>query len=161
MRIDTTYIAATAAVLSAIISPLVSWRIARSTIAANKITAGQQASLAYSLKIADFRQAWINDLRVSLVELQAAFSVPLSHLRADRVYDGQEVDGVMRIVAKIELLLNRHDSYYESLMEAVERFQDAPTDSLKRQRRHEPVRCCQDVLKIEWDRLKSDLTTDP
>jgi hypothetical protein len=156
MHIDRTYVAATAAVLSAIISPFVSWRIAKSTLSANKISSERQALLAASLKLADFRQAWINSLRDSLVELQAACIVPLSHIKANTDYDGKP-DEALRIVAKIELLLNRKDDYYGGLVEAILRFQEALTNEQKRQRRGELVNYCQDILKTEWDRLKAEV----
>ena len=156
MHFEPTYVASTAAVFSATISPFVSWRIAKRTLSANRITSERQAQLAASLKVADFRQAWINDLRDSLVELQAISIVPFSHMKAIADYDGKP-DESLRVVAKIALLLNRKDHYYSDLVEKITKFQEAPTNALKRQYRSELVTCCQDVLKIEWERLKAEL----
>ena len=100
MHIDTTYTVAATALFSAGVSAFVSWRIALHTIAANRLSIDRQAQLAASLKLADFRQAWINDLRDSIAEMQARYIVPLSNYKAVADYVPGSIDEMMRITAK-------------------------------------------------------------
>jgi hypothetical protein len=125
-------ITATAALGTALASFVSSWLTNR-TAAKNYAL---QAKIAQQIKHADFRQAWINDLRSSMVNLQRV-TIEGNQVRLDDVAAFSEVLQILlRINPKDEHKIDR------------DQWLDAQADY---------VELCQKILKTEWDVLKHDL----
>ncbi len=107
--------------------------------------------ISSAVKIAEFRQAWINTLRDALARF-ASLGLTLN------VNDAREIN---ELQTKIDLLMNREDSRYELLHERMTAFVSA-SDALQR------AICLgdfaivsQDILKQEWETLKTELRNIP
>jgi hypothetical protein len=128
------------------------WLSSRATLkATQKALAGikRQIKFQHASKIAEFRQAWINDLRESMSTLQSIGVTPdLQHRQRTDFY---------KAGTKIELLMNRSDIRYDRLQECMYAFLAAETAEEKYLCNAPFVLVCQDVLKAEWEVLKSDL----
>jgi hypothetical protein len=141
-------ITATAALGTALASFVSSWLTNR-TAAKNYAL---QAKIAQQIKHADFRQAWINDLRSSMVNLQRV-TIEGNQVRLDDVAAFSEV-------LQILLRINPKDEHYKVLTDKIsgilssehkidrDQWLDAQADY---------VELCQKILKTEWDVLKHDL----
>lgn len=105
-----------------------------------------QIKLNAKAKIAEFRQEWINSLRNEMARI---FAIVLDTEHAT----GREA---VEAAAKIQLMMNRRDSRYGSLVNLLKAF----SDSIKAKKQYdeqELVRLCQDILKDEWEVLKREL----
>ena len=100
-------------------------------------------------KIAEFRQAWINELRCQMSTLQSLGVTPdLQHQNSQEFY---------KAGTAIELLMNRDDLRYEELQNRMYAFLKAQTINEKFSCNAPFVHVCQDILKAEWEKLKKDL----
>jgi hypothetical protein len=107
-----------------------------------------QIKFKHAAKVAEFRQAWINDLRESMAILQSIGVTPdLQHSHQTEFY---------RAGTKIELLMNRNDERYRKLQECMYSFLSAETVEEKYLCNAPFVSICQDILKSEWEVLKKD-----
>jgi len=125
----------------------------RSTDAAARLAArgvDNQISLNSTVKIAEFRQAWINDLRAAMAKL---FAISLR----GGVNDESEL---YELSAKIRLLMNREDVRYDELVTRMEQL-IAKLHNQTRGQSEEFIRISQDILKNEWEVLKRDLARIP
>ena len=120
------------------------------------------------IKISEFRQAWINNLRESLADYHSIGITP-------EPQPGQENNPVFnkelyKIGTRIELLMNPDDEdfkelqniLYQYLENAAEELGEVSTEQQgKIQSRFGPnakfVEVSQRILKREWERLKQDL----
>lgn len=107
----------------------------------------RQLELNAAIKIADFRQQWINSLRESMAALQA-MSVTERSLEQPEFY---------RLGTRIELLMNRNDPRYPQLDGCIIEFMRAKTERERWQCSATFTTVCQDILKTEWEVLKRDL----
>lgn len=105
-------------------------------------------------KIAEFRQAWINELRSQMSILQSYGVTPdLDHQNSREFYAAG---------THIELLLDRNDPRYQELQNRMYAFLAAKTLEQKFACNEPYIRVCQDVLKTEWEVLKKELAAcDP
>ncbi len=108
-----------------------------------------QIKFQHSAKIAEFRQAWINELRESMALLQSIGVTP-------NLQQQQQAD-FYKAGTKIELLMNRDDERYETLQECMYAFLAAETLEEKYRCNAPFIIICQDILKTEWEVLKKDL----
>lgn len=133
--------AALGAALFALIAALINAAVARR----NAILSAQ---IAQRTKRAEFRQAWINQLRDSISKMFAAFANPEG-------LDRQSAEEGVRIL----LLINRNDPDYERLTAAVHILVDSkavsPNELAKAQR--EFISVSQDILKREWEVVKTEI----
>jgi hypothetical protein len=107
----------------------------------------RQLTLTHAIKIAEFRQAWINDLRDSMAKFHS-LGILEGALRNAEFY---------RLGTKIELLMDRKDPRYDRLNKLMYSFYDA-TSGAERLLCNAPfVEVSQDILKTEWEKLKADL----
>ncbi|MBR6123890.1 hypothetical protein IKQ19_09915 [Candidatus Saccharibacteria bacterium] len=113
--------------------------------------ANKKRSFESVLKIAEFRQQWINDLRNSMAEFQSYGALPGNN--PTRIRD------FYLLGTKIELLMNPDDEDYGALHETLEAFYDAETktENEKFSVDEKYVKVCQRILKREWERLKKDV----
>ncbi len=123
----------------ALIAALIAARTAKRNVEA-------QNDLAAKIKLAEFRQAWINDLRNCLSSLM----FPQSPAEAD-------IRWLHTRTAKIRLLMPNHDFRYPTLDALLGRLL-VETDQIDRvQTISELIPLCQAILKKEWEQLKSDV----
>ncbi|HEV2697153.1 MAG TPA: hypothetical protein VGU90_04105 [Terriglobales bacterium] len=110
---------------------------------------GTQEELRWNaaLKIAEFRQAWINDLRDSMSAFQSIAIGPNAVNNPD----------LYRFGTKIELLMNRRDGRYDELNEAMYAFLRTNTMAERWACNPAFVTVSQNILKEEWEVLKRDL----
>jgi hypothetical protein len=104
-----------------------------------------------TLKISEFRQNWINELRDSISDFQSHGMLPGNDPTKDREF--------YRLGTKIELLMNPDDQDYQQLqvlMYDVLIAADGNTRS-KYGNNAELIKVSQSILKREWERLKADL----
>lgn len=118
---------------------------------------GTERQLAFNraAKIADYRQQWINDLRDAMAEWR---SYPIYPVKDETPSEAENREQAMhKVRTKILLMMNRNDSRYGELnriMHSVEMamaYADRGSDD-------DPfVKLFQDILKTEWETLKTDL----
>lgn len=128
------------------------WRTSSAATAASKRAlegVQQQIEFQRAVKIADFRQAWINDLRESMARFQSFGITPELDHALDREF--------YQLGTKIELLMNRNDERYRTLEKLLYDFLQAKTVLEKYSCNAEYIDLCQDILKTEWEVLKGDL----
>jgi hypothetical protein len=109
----------------------------------------RQVALTYAVKMAEFRQGWINDLREAMAGFHSVAIMPGS-------LDKREF---YRLGTKIELLMNRTDPRYGELVQCMYDFLMAESREEKWSCNAPFVTICQDVLKTEWEVLKRELAT--
>jgi hypothetical protein len=110
---------------------------------------GTRLQLQWSarLKVAEFRQQWINDLRDAMSSYQSIAIGP----------DALDNPDLYRHGTRIELLMNRRDARYDELSRAMYAFLGA-SDRVERWSCNAPfVRVSQEIPKDEWEVLKRDL----
>jgi len=104
-----------------------------------------------TLKITDYRQAWINSLRDEMAEFQSHGILPGNDPTKDREF--------YRCGTKIELLMNPSDPDYQKLQALMYGFLSAANGDTFDKYGHNAqfVIVCQGILKREWERLKADI----
>lgn len=107
--------------------------------------------IATQLKLVEFRQAWINDLRDQLAAYYGKVAV------AGPNFNGW--DELAQIGNKILLLMNPEDKDYNALVGVLTRVTDAMHGQVgEAVAAHSEMRdIAQRILKREWNRLKDDL----
>jgi hypothetical protein len=107
----------------------------------------RQIVLNSATKIAEFRQAWINDLRGAM----ATFIALGSDLKHSTPHE------LIEAGAKVQLLMNRHDKRYARLTDCMSDFIEAVTSDDSQYDPDKFVDLCQAILKDEWEVLKKEL----
>ena len=120
--------------------------VASRTASAN---ADRQIDLTSRVKLADYRQNWINDLRDSFAELQ---SCGLTNKFTDA-----EMTKLYRLSAKVHLLMNRDDLRYAKVSGAIMAITSNASSESRARAVQDLTAVAQDVLKTEWEVLKTDL----
>ncbi|MEW2912259.1 hypothetical protein [Leisingera sp. JC11] len=105
--------------------------------------------LSRRLKLADFRQAWINEVRGNFSDILSIASNP--EARA-----GSDIDLINRKIFSVMLRLNPKETEAKALARKISELQDAQDEHL-----HgsvlELASLMNAYLKAEWDRLKKEL----
>ena len=104
-----------------------------------------QTKLNAKAKIAEFRQAWINNLRDAMAKLMGLG------------FGAHGPREVIEAAAKIQLLMNKKDSRYPQLIECMKEFAKAMKSGNQLYDSSEFIEVCQDILKDEWEVLKREL----
>jgi hypothetical protein len=107
----------------------------------------REVTLNHAIKIAEFRQQWINDLRESMSSLQS-IGIPA---------DDKSLVELRRLRTKIELLMNRKDRRYVELHSLMYDLSNAIANEDTGWFNEPFISLCQDILKTEWEVLKLDL----
>jgi hypothetical protein len=104
-----------------------------------------------TMKIAEFRQTWINNLRDEMAEFQSHGVLP--------GHDPTKERDFYRLGTKIELLMNPRDPDYGKLQSLMYGFLSTANGDASDKYGHNAqfVTVCQGILKREWDRLKRDI----
>lgn len=107
--------------------------------------------IAAELKIAEFRQTWINNLRDALADFHSYGTIPNGNPKLEREF--------YKLGTKIELLMNPEDPDFEELQRYLYGYLDASDKGTMEKYRLNPdfVDLCQRILKREWERLKKEL----
>ena len=101
--------------------------------------------LRSEMRIAEFRQTWINELRTVAVEIARACSEPIP--TAGRYQE------LVTLTTRAELMMNPADKDDQRLHEIFERLRAQDISDVPRNL----TDVFQSILKREWDRLKDDL----
>lgn len=133
------------------ISAIVAWVSAWYSTRRAMRTEQSKLKFQSTLKISEFRQNWINELRDTMSDFQSHGVLPGNDPTKDREF--------YRLGTKIELLMNPEDPDYQDLSRMMYRFliDSESEDSAKYGNNAEFVEICQKILKREWERLKADL----
>jgi hypothetical protein len=128
---------ATLALVGITLTVITQWRSFNRQLAAN-----------HRLKMAEMRQAWIDDLRGAMCEFQSFGVTPeLNQLQQREFYQAG---------TKIELLMNPGDPDYTDLHNRMYAFLAADSISEKFSANAPYIAVCQRIIKREWDRLKTE-----
>lgn len=142
-----------AAAILTVLSVWISGRYAtKNAKAQNEIAeknAKAQNDLAVKLKLADFRQAWINDLRNSLSELEAR--------GLSNTYAQDEVLELTRLTQKVRMLMNKDDPHYPELSNLLALLNMNANTEARQKYVRDLTPLAQKILKDEWEVLKRDL----
>jgi hypothetical protein len=161
------WVAAGAAVLAAVIGPLVSLLILRKQNASAERVARMQISASL---VSASRQAWIEKLRDTIAEFQAALlnlGFQGGHSVSRGLDEAERVERAVLLRARIALLINPNEPDHKRLLELVDRCLDLTYASGPEPRRElaavsqiELTGLAQVILKREWVRVKTGETTD-
>jgi hypothetical protein len=132
--------------VGAVFSFLSAWLSGRN---ANK-AAQRQNDLTAKMKLADFRQAWINQLRDTLSEFQSRAMI------SDRQL--VELQELHRLAQKIRLLMNKDDANYGRLSNMIDLLISDTDPEGRAETVREATPLLQNILKAEWEVLKRDLS---
>ena len=133
----------------AIAASYITSKATRSSASATLEVNLRQITFQRAAKMADFRQAWINDLRESMARFHALGVTPdLDQTRQQEFYE---------FGTKIELAMNRQDPNYKKLINIMYDFLRAKTTEEKFRCNAPFTEVCQDILKAEWEVLKANL----
>ena len=132
--------AALGAALFAFIAALINAKTARKN-------AVLQALVQQRVKRADFRQAWINDLRAAFAKTQVGFM-------ADSL-DKEGAENGIRVL----LMMNRNDPDYDKLKSTIALLssKDDIDPEEMHQARRDIIVVSQDIMKREWGVVKAEL----
>ena len=134
-------------VFSAVVAAAASWYSTRRALRSEH----KRRRLEGTLKIADYRQAWIDKLRDAMAEFQSYGVLPGGDPSKEREF--------YQLGTKIELLMNPKDDDFEALQAQLYSFLNAANDDTvsKYSNNAKFVELCQKILKREWDRLNKDI----
>lgn len=116
----------------------------------------RNTKLSAALKVAEMRQAWINNLRNQMVEYSS-----LSLQRYNK-HENLNIGDLAKIDGQITLMMNWEDRDYLELTRKMKvlsqtAMESRQENSLIEDAHNEYITVCQAILKREWDRLKGDL----
>jgi len=114
-------------------------------------TEHKKIKLEGTLKLAEFRQNWINSLRDAMAEFHSYGTLPDSDPTKEREF--------YRLGTKIELFMNPKDPDYPALQNLMYSFMDTADGDISDKYGNNAayVSLCQKILKREWDRLRADI----
>lgn len=106
------------------------------------------------LKLSEFRQVWINDLRNDLSQF-------ISICAYQKDSEEEEIKKMIFLIAKIQIMMNADDPNFSKLVDCMKnlskpKLDDTPTtenDALP----SELIKLSRTILKEEWKRLKKEL----
>jgi hypothetical protein len=124
----------------------VSQRASRSSERAAAKSKLIERRLQSEMRIAEFRQVWIDKLREAFVDIIENCSKPIRT-------GNEDYPIVMARVARVELMMNPRDPDYGKLKILVDQLRAGDHSGVPK----ELVTVSQAILKREWDRLKGDL----
>jgi hypothetical protein len=109
----------------------------------------RQLQSSHTLKIAEMRQAWINDLRNTMATFQSYGVTPNLDQKTCREF--------YETGTKIELMMNPTDPDYAELQRCLYRFLDSDGPREKYSSNPDFIDVGQRILKREWEVLKRDI----
>jgi hypothetical protein len=119
--------------------------------AVTRLNAKEQNALSSRMKLADFREAWIQRFREAGTELIGLLESVQAATPTPRAFE---------LAAKIRLMMNRKDKRYPRLIQICEALKQPGQTNLD-VHAEQLGECIQDILKDEWGVLKNDLKYAP
>ena len=111
----------------------------------------KQIRSSHTLKIAEMRRSWIDNLREAMSKYQSYGVTPgLDHGTMREYYEWG---------TRVELLMDPGDPDYNELHNCLYKFLSAETLKEKYAANPNYVAVCQRILKREWDRLEKEVRT--
>jgi hypothetical protein len=134
--------------------PLISWFVtniaARTSEQRSSAERQMERRLRTELKLIEFRQRWIDELRSELSSF-------VGHITTAKE-DSLDQQAGIESLAKIQLLMNPKDPDYDELTIKMRKLIRTMTaDQAGGQEALELLKISQTILKREWDRLKLDV----
>lgn len=120
----------------------------------NQLNLRFERELARRLKLADFRQSWINELRNDLAEIAAA------SLLGEEEMSWELRRSYNMAIGRILMRVNQEEELSESLISAINELAEYNADDDAVQNGEPQTRFTnsgRELLKFEWNRLKSEL----
>ena len=148
-----------AAVLVAIISGIFglcavlgNWLNASLAARISRKNAELQARLTANVKLAEFRQQWIDALREDMAKFLA-----LSVMDSVRDPTTDSAEALFNVATKIQLRVHSGDKNFKELMSCIEGLtvQSEPSETGKFAKKYTIV--CQKILKAEWNVLRDEV----
>jgi hypothetical protein len=136
-----------------ILTVLISWFVAAQTNRTSRRLAEKERALEVQLKLAEFRQNWINGLRDDLASYAAAtFNTPGMPIPEDHLRE------IITLGARIRMRMNPLDPDYDAFMAALSHSLPSSEKEAEAAKTSASVAAIgQRMLKREWERLKADL----
>lgn len=108
-----------------------------------------QLRSSHAVKIAEMRQAWINDLRRAMSKFQSYGVTPeIEHANHREFYEAG---------TQIELMMNPKDPDFAELQLCLYKFLEAKGVEEKYSSNAQYIEVCQRILKREWETLKQEV----
>ena len=147
-------------VLSAMIVSASQERVERQNRENSLLSGRIEKNIRKELKLSEYRQIWIGELRDDLAEYVSLLSAAVSS-------NSRKVSNAETVVSmRIYLRLNHSEDLPEKLRQAVMKFQavrEEKSDDVDKEQEefhkalHQITKIGQKILKAEWSRLKDDL----
>lgn len=109
-----------------------------------------ERELSRKMKLAEFRQDWINHLRDDLAEIASLTVNPAA-------LEGQRIHELNKRTGRVRLRLNLTEPLSKKLLLAMNAASEQSKQDDEGELQTALVNAGQELLKFEWDRLKSDL----
>ena len=135
-----------------ILTMLISWYVSVQGNRTSRGLAGKERFLAVELKLAEFRQLWINELRADLaMYFSETFNIQ------DRPLHDDALRNVIALGSRITMRMNPADPDYAALQQALSDVLPSSDDQKSSGGIQSVTKIGQLILKREWKRLKDDL----
>jgi hypothetical protein len=125
------------------------------TLRVSRQNAKEQNGLASRMKLADFREKWLNNLRDTISELVGVL------LSVQDVSQRVELRRAFELATKTKLLMNKGDVRYPELISILEAIINHDNSASRYKLANDLENLTQDILKAEWGVLKRDLEYEP
>jgi hypothetical protein len=136
-----------------ILTMLITWFVSVQTNRSGRRLAERERALSVQLKLAEFRQEWINGLREDLAAYAAA-TFPNDSGMAPK----ENIAQIVALGARIMMRMNPQDPDYSDFQLALSHALPSNEEQKKAAKEGTTVVAIgQRILKREWERLKEDL----
>lgn len=125
------------------------------TLWGSRRNAKEQNGLASRMKLADFRERWINNLRDATSELVSVL------LSIQNISQPATMQRAFELAAKTKLLMNKTDVHYLELISLLKAIINNDNAASRFKLAADLGNVVQDILKAEWGVLKRDLEYQP
>lgn len=125
------------------------------TLWGSRTNAKEQNGLASRMKLADFRESWLNNLRNTISELTGVV------LTAPSMSDAEALRRAAELATRAKLLMNKQDERYHEFISLLDAIINNDNSESRFKLATELTSVVQDILKAEWNVLKRDLEYQP
>jgi hypothetical protein len=125
------------------------------TLWGSRTNAKEQNGLASRMKLADFRESWLNNLRNTIAELTGVL------LATPNLSDAETLRTAAELATRAKLLLNKKDERYHEFITLLDSIINDDNRESRFKFATELTAVVQDILKAEWNVLKRDLEYQP
>ena len=115
----------------------------------------ESADVQMSSKIAEFRQKWINNLRRDLAKLNAIHYYAVEN--KENGASNKHLEKAKNITTRVKLYMNPNDPLYPELCDLFKEYENLNNMDEFERTEKKYIDISQELLKGEWDRLKSDV----